>query len=230
MSIIDNNALASVLAAAEANKKGTVKKWQQDKQTEIQKACSGNTPLSCQTMVAAEGSVLALPLLSGTAITTGLIGAGANTGIQYLANGNIDPNDAIFAYWTGAFTANTGLWGTIAWNAGMGAASSYVKGDDPLKGGIISGIGASVGYGVGKYATSGTNAIGKWITGGWDPKFNPNLLKYSEVKGQLGISKEMSPSKIPGMLGNGTSSLASETSVDQLNKIISSPNKNKEEK
>ncbi|WP_072161788.1 hypothetical protein [Photorhabdus heterorhabditis] len=217
---MDNNALASVLAAAEANKKGTVEKWQQDKQTEIQKACSGNTPLSCQTMVAAEGSVLALPWLSGASATTGLIGAVANTGIQYLANGNVDPNDAIFAYWTGAFTANTGLWGTIAWNAGMGAASSYVKGDDPLKGGIISGIGASVGYGVGKYATSGTNAIGKWITGGWDPKFNPNLLKYSEVKGQLGISKEMSPSKIPGVVGNVGSSVATEITNDQISKGV----------
>ncbi|WP_242688823.1 hypothetical protein [Photorhabdus tasmaniensis] len=105
---MDNNGLANVLAAAKANKKGTVEKWQQDKQAEIQKACS-NTPLSYQTMVAAEGSILALPLLSGVAVTTGLIGAGANTGIQYFANGSVDPNDAIFAYWTGVFTANTGL-------------------------------------------------------------------------------------------------------------------------
>ncbi len=34
MSIIENNVLADVLAA-EANKKDTIKKWQQDKQTEI---------------------------------------------------------------------------------------------------------------------------------------------------------------------------------------------------
>ena len=34
---------------------------------------------------------------------------------------------------------------------------------------------------------------GKWLTGGWDPKFNPDLLKYTEIKGQLGISKEMLP-------------------------------------
>ncbi|WP_434526862.1 hypothetical protein [Photorhabdus asymbiotica] len=46
---MDNNSLVNVLAPAEANKKGTVEKWQQDKQTEIQKACSGNTPFSCQT-------------------------------------------------------------------------------------------------------------------------------------------------------------------------------------
>ncbi|WP_242689552.1 hypothetical protein [Photorhabdus cinerea] len=154
--------MANLLAAAEANKKGTVEKWQQDKQTEIQKACSGHTPLSCQTMVAAEGSILALPLLSGSAATTGLIGAGANTGIQYLANGNVDPNDAIFAYWTGVFTTNTGLWGTIAWNAGMGAASSYVKGDDPLKGGAISGVASGIGYGIGKQVQ---NPLGKIMNG-----------------------------------------------------------------
>ncbi|MGS0628709.1 MULTISPECIES: hypothetical protein [Photorhabdus] len=41
---------------------------------------------------AAEGSILALPWLSGAAVTTGLIGAGANTGIQYLANGKIEIN------------------------------------------------------------------------------------------------------------------------------------------
>lgn len=43
------------------------------------------------------------------------------------------------------------------------------------------------------------NTAGKWITGGWNPKFDPTLLKYTEVKGQLGISKEMVPSKIPGL-------------------------------
>ncbi|WP_434526860.1 hypothetical protein [Photorhabdus asymbiotica] len=163
-----------------------------------------------------------MPWLSGAAVTTGMIGAGANTGIQYLANGNVDPNDAIFAYWTGVFTANTGLWGTIAWNAGMGAASSYVKGDDPIKGGMISGAGSAIGYGAGKYITSWTNAAGKWLTHGWDPKFNPNLLKYSEVKGQFGISKEMSPSKIPGIVGNMGASITTEGTnsliQEQINK------------
>ncbi|WP_214086649.1 VENN motif pre-toxin domain-containing protein, partial [Photorhabdus heterorhabditis] len=207
---VDNNALASVLAAAEANKKGTVEKWQQDKQTEIQKACSGNTPLSCQTMVAAEGSVLALPWLSGASATTGLIGAVANTGIQYLANGNVDPNDAIFAYWTGAFTANTGLWGTIAWNAGMGAASSYVKGDDPLKGGMISGAASGIGYGVGKLAQ---NPLEKFI--------NPNWKNYEWVNVGIGISKPLPLSSLPGVAGNIVSSVSTEFSNDQINKEVS---------
>ncbi|WP_434524878.1 hypothetical protein [Photorhabdus asymbiotica] len=100
----------------------------------------------------------------------------------------------------------------------MGTASSYVKGDDPSKGGVISGAGSAIGYGVGKYVASGTNTVGKWITGGWDPKFNPNLLKYTEVKGEFGISKEMSPSKIPGVVGNIGSSVATEITNDQISK------------
>ncbi|WP_434526801.1 hemagglutinin repeat-containing protein [Photorhabdus asymbiotica] len=206
---VDNNSLANVLAAAEANKKGTVEKWQQDKQTEIQKACSGNTPLSCQTLVAAEGSILALPWLSGAAVTTGMIGAGANTGIQYLANGNVDPNDAIFAYWTGVFTANTGLWGTIAWNAGMGTASSYVKGDDPLKGGVISGAASGIGYGVGKLVQ---NPLEKFI--------NPNWKNYEWVDMGMGISKSLPLSSLPGVAGNVVSSISTEFSNDQINKGV----------
>jgi len=50
----------------------------------------------------------------------------------------------------------------------------------------------------------------RWVTGGWDPKFDPNLLKYTEIKGQLGISKEMLPSKIPGGMGNVGGSFTSE--------------------
>ncbi|WP_036773228.1 hypothetical protein [Photorhabdus australis] len=66
------------------------------------------------------------------------------------------------------------------------------------------------------------NAIDKWITGGWDPKFNPNLLKYSEVKGQFGISKEVPPSKIPGIVGNMGASITTEGTnsliQEQINK------------
>ncbi|WP_236637486.1 adhesin [Photorhabdus australis] len=153
--------------------------------------------------------MLALPLLSGTAITTGLIGAGANTGIQYLANGNVDPNDAIFAYWTGVFTTNTGLWGTIAWNVGMGAASSYVKGDDPLKGGVIIGAASGIGYGVGKLVQ---NPLEKLI--------NPNWKNYEWVDMGMGVSKPLLLNPLPSMVGNAGNSLTTEFSNDQINKGI----------
>lgn len=35
------------------------------------------------------------------------------------------------------------------------------------------------------------------MTGGWNPKFNPELLKYTEVAEQLGISEQMLPRKFP---------------------------------
>ncbi|MCA6223016.1 hypothetical protein KZ793_21535 [Photorhabdus sp. UCH-936] len=152
---------------------------------------------------------MALPWLSGAAATTGLIGAVANTGIQYLANGNVDPNDAIFAYWTGVFTANTGLWGTVAWNAGMGAASSYVKGDDPLKGGVISGAASGIGYGVGKLVQ---NPLEKFI--------NPNWKNYEWVDMGMGISKSLPLSSLPGVAGNVVSSISTEFSNDQINKGV----------
>ncbi|WP_434524323.1 hypothetical protein [Photorhabdus asymbiotica] len=46
MSIVDNNSLAHVLAPAEENKKGTVEKWQQDKQTERCRS-QYRYPISC---------------------------------------------------------------------------------------------------------------------------------------------------------------------------------------
>lgn len=64
------------------------------------------------------------------------------------------------------------------------------------------------------------NTAGKWITGGWNPKFDPALLKYTEVKGQLGISKEMVPSKIPGAAGNMGASITSEMTGTEIQKVI----------
>ena len=64
------------------------------------------------------------------------------------------------------------------------------------------------------------NTTGKLVTGGWDPKFNPELLKYTEIKGQLGISKEMLPSKIPGAIGNVSGSSSSEYAGYEAQKII----------
>jgi len=64
------------------------------------------------------------------------------------------------------------------------------------------------------------NTAGKWITGGWNPKFDPTLLKYTEIKGRLGISKEMVPSKIPGAAGNIGGSITSEMTGTEIKKVI----------
>ncbi|GAB83255.1 hypothetical protein EB105725_66_00020, partial [Shimwellia blattae DSM 4481 = NBRC 105725] len=42
------------------------------------------------------------------------------------------------------------MWRTIGVNAASGVTSSYLKGDDLLKGGVMSGAASGLGYGVGK--------------------------------------------------------------------------------
>ncbi|EGM2364007.1 filamentous hemagglutinin N-terminal domain-containing protein [Salmonella enterica] len=156
----------------------------------------------------ATGSVALLP---GSTQAMWLLGAGTNAGMQYADSGEINPVNSVAAGWINVITMGQGWKGTIAWNAADGALTNAINGDDPLTGAITNGAGAGFGYGVGNYVVKPvTNTIGKWITGGWNPKFDPTLLKYTEVKGQLGLSKEMVPSKIPGTVGNAGGSLSSE--------------------
>nr|WP_255362068.1 VENN motif pre-toxin domain-containing protein [Erwinia sp. ErVv1] len=154
------------------------------------------------------------------------LGAGVNAGVQYAEDGKVNPVNSVVAGWTNVVSMGNGFWGTVVWNAAGGALTNQINGDDPLTGAITNGAGSALGYGAGKLISSGTNAAGKWITGGWDPKFNPDLLKYTEVKGQLGLSKEMLPSKLPGIIGNTGSSISSEYSSGATQKIIGEVNKN----
>ncbi len=145
---------------------------------------------------------------SGKTVT---INSGRDAGMQYADSGEINPVNSVAAGWINVITMGQGWKGTIAWNAAGGALTNAINGDDPLTGAITNGAGAGFGYGVGNYVVKpAANTIGKWITGGWNPKFDPTLLKYTEVKGQLGLSKEMVPSKIPSAVGNAGGSLSSE--------------------
>ncbi|QIG06540.1 VENN motif pre-toxin domain-containing protein [Proteus sp. ZN5] len=147
-------------------------------------------------------------------LTTGTIGATANAGIQYGFTGEINSVDVVFAFGTGAMTAYTKLGGTVAWNAGMGGAASMFKGDDPftiLTNATTAGIGSSVGYGfAGKPISYGWNQYKLWKTGGWDPKYNPKL-QGGAIKGLYGLSKDMKPHPLPGILGNIGSAFTTET-------------------
>ncbi len=207
--MVENNSLAHVLAAAEANKPGTAEKWQEEQQAAIKEACSGETPISCETAIAAMGSAMAWPLLPGAAATTSLIGAGANAGVGLLINHEINPNDVILGYWTGALTAGTGLWGTMVVNAGSGATSNYLKGDDPLKGGAISGIVSGLGY----------NA-GKLIEMPLDKAFNPMKPWKDWIWTDIGkgISKPLSINQTPGIAGNITGTVTTEYANDRAGK------------
>ena len=166
----------------------------------------------------ATGSVALLP---GSAQAMWLLGAGTNAGMQYADSGEINPVNSVAAGWINVITMGQCWKGTIAWNAAGGALTNAIHGDDPLTGAITNGAGAGFGYGVGNYVVKPVaNTAGKWITGGWNPKFDPTLLKYTEVKGQLGISKEMVPSKIPGAAGNMGASITSEMAGTELQKVI----------
>ncbi|MFU0256693.1 hemagglutinin repeat-containing protein [Klebsiella pneumoniae] len=165
----------------------------------------------------ASGSVALL--LGGAQAMWGL-GAGANAGISYLADGTIDPANAAIAGWVNVISMGNGLAGTVGWNAAGGALGNWIDNKDPLTGAITNGIGAGIGYGIGKGISWGTNAGVNWWKDGWDPKFNPVLQKYTEIKGDFGILKEVTPSNIPGSFGDIGASFSSEYGGKKLEPII----------
>ncbi|MEY8772367.1 hypothetical protein AB6T85_18335 [Erwinia sp. ACCC 02193] len=155
-----------------------------------------------------------LGVLPKGALVTAAIGGGANTIIQYVVDGKVNYTDALIASWVGAATSNTGLLGTIGWNAAGGATSNYIKGDDQLTGAIISGGTASIGYGVGKV-----------IQGPLEKLINPNWKNWKWVEIGMGASKPLPLSPVPGIAGNVGSSIGSEAS----NALIQEQLKNKQE-
>ncbi|WP_199783913.1 Tat pathway signal sequence [Cronobacter dublinensis] len=156
----------------------------------------------------ATGSVAFLP---GNAQVMWGLGATANAGIGYMADGTIDPANAAIAGWVNVFSMGNSLLGTIDWNAAGGALGNWLDDKDPLSGAISNGTGAAFGYGLGKGLSWATNTGTNWWKGGWDPKYNAALRAYTEFKGDFGISKEMPPSNIPGFFGDVGSSVSSET-------------------
>ena len=160
-------------------------------------------------------------LLPGGAQAMWALGASTNAGMQYADNGEINPVNSVVAGWINVITIGQGWKGTVAWNAAGGALTNQINGDDPLTGAITTGTGAWFGYGIGNYVVKPVaNTVGKQISGGWNPKFDSNWLKYSEVKGEFGISKEMLPSQVPGAVGNIGGSFSSEYGGNKLEPII----------
>ena len=155
-----------------------------------------------------------LGILPAGAQITAAIGGTANALIQYVVNGEVNYTDALIASWVGAATSNTGLVGTLGWNAASGATSNYIKGDDPLSGAIISGSAASVGYG-----------LGKVIQGPMDKLINPNWKNWEWVDVGMGISKPMPLDPRPAIIGNIISSGTTEGVGQGGTKTIASPNK-----
>ncbi|HEY3591870.1 MAG TPA: VENN motif pre-toxin domain-containing protein, partial [Buttiauxella sp.] len=174
----------------------------------------------------ATGSVALLP--GGAQAMWGL-GAGANAGVNYLTDGTIDPTTAIIGGWVNVVSAGNGVVGTVGWNAAGGALGNWLEGKDPTSGALINGAGSFAGYGIGKGLSWGVNSGANWLKGGWDPKFNPTLQKYTDIKGDLGLSKEITPSKIPSSFGDLGGSVFSEITGKGIEKI-SSPSNNGDKK
>lgn len=153
------------------------------------------------------GSVALLP---GSAQVLWGLGAGANAGINYLADGTIDPTTAIIGGWVNVISAGNGIGGTVGWNAAGGALGNWLEGKDPISGALVNGAGSVVGYGIGNGLKWGVNAGANWWKGGWDPTFNTDLRQFTEVKGDYGLSKEMKPSNVPSSIGDIGGSISSE--------------------
>ncbi|MBM0747065.1 VENN motif pre-toxin domain-containing protein [Pantoea eucrina] len=151
-------------------------------------------------IVSAElAGTVGLGVLPKGAQITAVIGGGANTIIQYVVNGEVNYTDALIASWVGAATSNTGLLGTVGWNAAGGATSNYIKGDDPLSGAIISGGSAGIGYG-----------LGQAIKGPLDKVNNPNWKNWEWVDMGMGVSKPILLDPRPAVIGNIISSGSTE--------------------
>ncbi|EEZ6725015.1 VENN motif pre-toxin domain-containing protein, partial [Escherichia coli] len=149
-------------------------------------------------------------LLSRSAQAMWALGAGANAGIGSMVDSSVDPENAIIAGWVNVITMGQGWKGTVGWNAAGGALGNWIDDKDPLSGALINGTGSGIGYGIGKGLSWGVNAGANWWKGGWDPKFNAELRSVTEVKGDLGISKEMKPSNVPSSIGDIGGSITSE--------------------
>ncbi|MEQ4545962.1 MAG: VENN motif pre-toxin domain-containing protein, partial [Pantoea agglomerans] len=201
-------------------------KFVQKQGKDVMSCADDPSSVSCQRGEAVNKAIAGALATGGVASLTApaqamwALGAGVNAGAQYAEDGTVNPVNSVVAGWTNVITIGNGLTGTVIWNAVGGALTNQINGDDPLTGAITNGTGSALGYGAGRLISSGTNAAGKWITGGWDPKFNPDLLKYTEVKGQLGISKEMLPSKVPSSIGNIGASIMSEGSGKAAEQVL----------
>ncbi|HDX8593533.1 TPA: hypothetical protein RQN76_004414 [Aeromonas dhakensis] len=196
--------MAHTLAALKARDPERFAKLMEAKQEQF-KACGESA--ECKNAAIASFGVLGLPVLSPELLLAAGIGGSASTGFQLWANGGdlskVDAGDAVFAAYLSAATAGWGFWSTVGANGAGGAYMSYLKGEDPLVGGVASGVGASIGYGVGKVIETPLNGA-----------FNPNWKNYEWIDLGLGISKQPRPDLTPSTVGNVANSIVSEFSSD----------------
>ena len=145
---------------------------------------------------------------SKSAFVSAGIGMGANAGVQYYFNKDIDVVDVVSAGALGKMTAGKSYATTVNSNMVGSYYTGKIKGDsDSAYGSIVSGAASKVGY-----------RLGNLVENKLEPIFNPAKNKYSWVdSGYLGISYQKEPSSIPSRIGNISDSYMSE----RVNKYLS---------
>ncbi|HAV9324118.1 TPA: filamentous hemagglutinin, partial [Escherichia coli] len=144
----------------------------------------------------ATGTVALLP---GSAQAMWGLGASANAGISYLADGTVDPANAAIAGWVNVFSMGNGLVGTVGWNAAGGALGNWIDNKDPLSGALINGAGSGIGYGVGKIIQRPLENV-----------INPGWKNWEWIDIGKGVSKPLPLNPAPEISGNIGSSVGSE--------------------
>lgn len=191
---------AHALAALKARYPKKYAKLMDEKQKEF-KSC-GESP-ECKNVAIAGFGLVGLPLLSSELLLAAGIGGSASTGFQLWDNNwdisKVDAREAVFAAYLSAGTVGWGFWSTVGANGAGGAYMSYLKGEDPLNGGDSSGVGAGLGYG-----------LGKLIEIPLDIKMNPSHKNYEWIDIGLGITKQPANSITPSTTGSVVSSVPSE--------------------
>lgn len=172
--------------------------------------------------------VTGLGLYSGIGLIVAGIGGSANYLIQLSGDKPINYTDVLIATHIGGITKNSNLYGVVRGNVFGGGLSSELKGEDPLLGAGTSGISSGIGYGLGGLIKWGGNQWGFHKTNGFEPKYNPKLQGGAN-KGQLGLSKDLSPAVLPGIGGNVGSSLTTEITNSQAQEAIKKEQENANE-
>ncbi|SDH17420.1 filamentous hemagglutinin [Paraburkholderia steynii] len=167
-----------------------------------------STAIAGAGMIALGGVVAGgIPSAAGM-LTGGGIGAGVNTGAQYVFNnGQISVVDTAMAGITGALTFGTGLLPGLLINAGGALAGSAIKGDNPNMSMAGAAAGTLTGYGIGgKVESTIGNRVNPWYRAEWVDIGN-------------GVSKYVPPSAIPSIAGTMAGAISSESTSAGVNAV-----------
>ena len=147
---------------------------------------------------------------SRSAFVSAGIGMGANAGVQYYFNKDVDVVDVVSAGALGKITAGKSYATTVNSNMVGSYYTGKIKGgsdSDSAYDSIVSGVASKVGY-----------RSGNLVENKLDPIFNPVSNKYKWNDLGYGISFQEGVNPLPSRLGNMADSIASEAINKPLSK------------